>query len=83
MTPTCAWCLAATPAYNAAGNRKVLTHLTQPRTHHQEIIVRRKSGDISYLEVKDDGPNEAKSKFWVSIYYIFSSNIDQFNFFIS
>ena len=31
MTPTCAWCLAATPAYNAAGNRKVLTYLTQPK----------------------------------------------------
>lgn len=63
MTPTCAWCLAATPAYNAAGNRKVLTYLTQPKNFwaSPRNISQKEKEDNSYLEVKDDGPNEAKS----------------------
>ena len=35
------------------------------------------------LEMENDGPYQTKSEFWVAIHNIFSSNVNQFNFFIT
>ena len=37
----------------------------------------------SYLKVEDDGPNEAKGKFGIAIYNVFTTNIHQFYFLVS
>ena len=37
----------------------------------------------SYLKVEDDGPNESKGKFRISINDIFTADIDQFYFLIA
>ena len=37
----------------------------------------------SYLKVEDDGPNESKGKFRISINDIFTADIDQFDFLIA
>ena len=38
---------------------------------------------VSYLEVKDDGPYEAECKLGVAVYNVLSSDVDEFDFFVT
>ena len=37
----------------------------------------------SYLEVKDDGPDEAEGQLGVAVHNVLSSDVDQFDFFVA
>ena len=39
--------------------------------------------DDSYLEVKDDGPDEAEGQLGVAVHNVLSSDVDQFDFFVT
>lgn len=46
-------------------------------------LSRQYSGFLSYLKVKDDGPNETQGELWVAVHNVLSTNVDEFDFFIS
>ena len=40
-------------------------------------------GTVSYLEVKDDGPDEPKGELGVAIHNVLSSDVDKFDLFVT
>ena len=41
------------------------------------------TGTLSYLEVKDDGPDEAECQLGVAVHNVLSSDVDEFDFFVT
>ena len=40
-------------------------------------------GTVSYLEVKDDGPDETKCELGGAVHNVLSSDVDEFDFFVT